>query len=348
MLNDNLKKTANINKIINYKKTYGNTFNYKLDLIKNISNINIVLTLFICIFIIIPISSTNLKSLNKQKFVLNNINENNENYENNQINNFAELHNLISEKVYDPNNSNRLENFSSSATSLTISAGELSEAKLLLGCQNDFFNFSLRGRYQDFVLFNKARPVLIISSKNDMMIFLNYVVANKGLEYNGNFKIRSVLQWKLVYEEELNKTPIGWSKNVVTECGGVKMLGGYCQFGSGEVVKNFENLPVHSQLRIEANYHFIDAWHGEVGFMRINNGKDNEMQYAWIESYSAFGGDRGINVCGGKWPEGKFSVPINITIPHKANTIKIGFGATTEQDACDQSFGISGIRIYVK
>ena len=180
------------------------------------------------------------------------------------------------------------------------------------------------------------------------MIFSNYLKPKNGIQFNGSFKIRSVSQWKLVFEEDLKKEPIGWSKNTVTECGGIRMLGGYCQFSAGEVVKTIENLPVHVQLRIEATYHFIDAWHGEAGFMRINNGKDNEMQYAWVENYSAFEGANGINVCGGKWPEGKFSQPINVSIPHKDGNVKIGFGSTTEQDACDQSFGVSGIRIYVR
>ena len=294
---------------------------------------NKIFALFIFIFLIIPINSTNLNIMqsNQQNLII------------------PELNNLL--KYSENQNSNlinRFQTLGSSTNSFTITAGELSEAKFLFGCENNFFDFALRGKYQDFVLFNKSRPVFITSSKNDMMIFSNYLKAKNGINFNGNFKIKSIPQWRLIHEEDFSVKPIGWSKNVVTECGGVKMLGGYCQFGAGEVLKTFENIPVHTQLRIEATYHFIDAWHSEVGFMRINNGKDNEMQYAWIENYSAFSGDHGINVCGGKWPEGKFSVPINISIPHKTNSVKIGFGSTTEQDPCDESFGVSGIRIYIR
>jgi hypothetical protein len=302
---------------------------------KNINNTNQkLLTLFILTFLIIPISTTNLQT----KFTRN------PTPEAATLTQKNEMQNLLSKTKTLPLQTNQ----TSSATSIGLSANELSEAKLLFGSLNNFFSFSLRGKYQDFVLFNNSHPLLIYSAKNDMMILSKYLKPKSGVEFNGNFKIRSVNQWKLVFEEDLHQSPLGWSKNVVSECGGVRMLGGYCKFGAGEVSKTIENLPVHVQLRVEATFHFIDAWHGEAGFMRINNGKDKEMQYAWVETYSAFEGAPGINVCGGKWPEGKFSVPINVSIPHKDASVKIGFGSTTEQDACDQSFGVSGIRIYVK
>lgn len=55
------------------------------------------------------------------------------------------------------------------------------------------------------------------------------------------------------------------------------MLGGYGVLSNGEIQKVFSGIPVHKQIRITANYHFIDAWSGETGFMRLNNGKDNNM-----------------------------------------------------------------------
>jgi hypothetical protein len=305
--------------------TYNNKYNNNIKIIKSLQ------TIFILFFLTIPISTTNLKSKFTQDF-----------FEQKKI----EIQNLLEKKTQTQNNQ---KSGSSSATSLSLSANELSEAKLLFGSLNNFFSFSLRGKYHDFVLFSNSKPLLIASpAKNDIMIFSKHLKPENGIEFSGSFKIRGISQWKLVFEEDLKKQPNGWSKNTVTECGGIRMLGGYCQFSSGEVLKTIENLPVHAQLRVEATFHFIDAWHGEAGFLRIDNGKDNEMQYAWVENYSAFEGAHGINVCGGKWPEGKFSVPINVAIPHKAASVKIGFGSTTEQDACDQSFGVSGIRIYIR
>lgn len=233
-------------------------------------------------------------------------------------------------------------------TSLLIEAGENNDAELKFGSLNNFYSFTARGKYRDFTISNVQRPVISINKVDEMMIFTSNVIANKGLTFTGDFKIRNVPQWKLVYEEDFSEKAVGWTNNTVTECGGIRMLGGYCQFGGGEVFKIFNNLPNHSSIKIQATYHFIDAWDTESGFMRINNGKDGEMQYAWVERYSAFIGNHGINVCGGRWPEGRFSSPIDVIIPHKNKSVKLGFGSTTEQDPCDESFGVSGIRIYIK
>lgn len=52
------------------------------------------------------------------------------------------------------------------------------------------------------------------------------------------------------------------------------MLGGYGLMAGGENTKTFDNLPKHEKIRVVANYHFIDAWTGETGFMRMGIGKE--------------------------------------------------------------------------
>lgn len=236
----------------------------------------------------------------------------------------------------------------SSMSSLSLQAGELDNAEFRFGCPSNFYSFTFRGQFNDFLISNTQRPIISINQQKDLMIFNSIINAEKDVKFTEDFKIRGVPQWKLIYEEDLSKPISGWSNNTISECGGITMLGGYCNFGGGEVTKTFDNLPKHTSVRIQATYHFIDAWNTETGFMRINNGKDGEMQYAWIERYSAFSGNNGIDVCGGRWPEGKFASPIDVSIPHKDNSVKIGFGSTIEQDPCDESFGISGIKIYIK
>jgi hypothetical protein len=231
---------------------------------------------------------------------------------------------------------------------LSIQAGEQDNAEFRFGCPSNFYSFTYRGQFNDFIISNVQRPIISINQQKDLMIFSSTVNAEKEVKFTGQFKVRGIPQWKLVYDDDFSKPVIGWSNSTTSECGGITMLGGYCNFGGGEVTKTFENLPEHTSVRIQATYHFIDAWDTETGFMRINNGKDGEMQYAWIDRYSAFSGNNGIDVCGGRWPEGKFASPIDVSIPHKDKSVKIGFGSTIEQDPCDESFGISGIKIYIK
>ena len=232
-----------------------------------------------------------------------------------------------------------------SMTSFSIQGNKKYDAELKMGSLNNFYSFLLRGQYNDFVISNTNHPIFSVNKNTDVMLFPNEFSPKKGMTFTGDFKIRGINQWKLVYEEDFSKNISGWSNNTVSNCSGVYMLGGYCHFGGGQTQKTFVNLPAHSQVKVEATYHFIDAWDGESGYMTINNGKNGEMEYAWIEQYSAF---LGSNVCGGRWPEGKFASPISVVVPHKNETITIGFGATIEQDPCDESFGVSGIRIYTR
>jgi hypothetical protein len=229
-------------------------------------------------------------------------------------------------------------------TSLSIQAGEANNAEFILGCTSDYYSFTNRGKYSDFILSAIDKPLMSTNKDNDIMFFPKYINAKKGLNFTGDFKVKGIPQWRLLYEDDFT----GWSNNTTTECGGITMLGGYCVFGGGEVTKTFKDLPTHTSIRIQANYHFIDAWNAETGFMRINNGKDGMMQYIWTERYSAFIGNYGIDVCGGRWPEGRFSTPIDVSIPHTDSSVKIGFGSTIEQDPCDESFGVSGVRILIR
>lgn len=233
-------------------------------------------------------------------------------------------------------------------SSLVLTGGETDDIEFKFGSLNNFYSFALRGKFQDFVFSNVKRPIFSINKNSDVILFSNKLNPQKGLVYTGDFKIRGVNQWKLVIEEDFSQIQEGWSNKTVTNCSGIYMLGGYCEFSGGETVKTFTDIPEHQYLRIQATYHFIDAWDSESGYLKINNGKESVMEYAWIERYSAFQGSNGVNVCGGRWPEGKFSSPIDIVIPHKNNTIDIAFGSTLEQDPCDQSFGVSGVKIYIR
>jgi hypothetical protein len=121
------------------------------------------------------------------------------------------------------------------------------------------------------------------------------------------------------------------------------MLGGYAKFAGGEVTKSYSDLPPHNRVRIVASYHFIDAWNGESGFLRADIGRDNMMEYLWTEKYDYSKAKNGINVCGAVYPEGKLTSTVDVTIPHIADSVTIGFGSTLDQDPEENSFGVSNI-----
>lgn len=127
------------------------------------------------------------------------------------------------------------------------------------------------------------------------------------------------------------------------------MLGGYCKFSAGEAKKTFTGLPPHKQLRVVAKYHFIDAWIGETGWMKLNVGDNGCDTPVWSEQHKQYETKNGVNLCGGSAPEGKFSAPVDVTVPHTSENVRITFGSTIgDADACDESWGVSSVEIYVR
>ena len=242
---------------------------------------------------------------------------------------------------------NNLQQDSTQMTSLIIQSKNTSNSEFCFGTPLNYFSFTLHSSSNDFSLSENNYPLLTIREQNQIN-FLSKTLSTNETFINGNLKIKGINQWKLIYEENFDKSIEGWSNKTISKCNGITMLGGYCIFSKGETEKIYDKLPEHNMIRIQANFHFIDNWNGESGYLKINNGNNGEMNYIWIESYSAFEGNFGVNVCGGKMPEGKFSSPIDVVVRHNKDSVKIAFGANLEMDPCDESFGISGIRIFVR
>lgn len=188
-----------------------------------------------------------------------------------------------------------------------------------------------------------------IASKGEELQVLGKIDAD-SITANGVsssfLEIDGVKQWQLVsisdFEEESSKD--GWSHTDVTECAGNKFLGGPCtNTGSSDVHKTFDNLPEHTQIRVSAKYLFIDSWDGESAYMKVDN------RVAWADSYNhAEVVGKGINICGNETPEGRYMRNIDVTIPHTGSAFDLTFGATTDEHACDESYGVDNIMIFVR
>jgi hypothetical protein len=188
--------------------------------------------------------------------------------------------------------------------------------------------------------------------------------------------VGGVKQWALVRQEHFQNTDErdnGWrlvgSDNInqpipTSVCERMspndRFLGGHCQLSNGPVQKRFTHLPPHSQIRLTARYHFIDHWTGETGFASIDN------NYVWTQSHrippAIAGITVGMQLCGSdQYPETRMSSPIDVTAPHTADHVWIAFGSHSassggkprslkeeEQSACDRSFGIDDVEIYIR
>jgi len=166
----------------------------------------------------------------------------------------------------------------------------------------------------------------------------------------GGLTIGGVNQWSVAEADDFSKPVVGWSHTSTSSCGGVTMLGGYCKFAAGDVTKTVSNLPAHSQLRVQATFHFIDRWVGETAFLKMNTGVDGSMVPVWTESHAQDHEVHGMNVCGSdSVHEGKFAVRVDVTVPHSGSDINFAFGTTMNaEDPCDESWGISSFEVLTR
>lgn len=120
-------------------------------------------------------------------------------------------------------------------------------------------------------------------------------------------------------------------------------LGGHCNFAHEEVIKEYKNLPKHSRIKISANFHFIDDWKGEFGYLKVDD------KIVWSKSNHSKKNE-GVSIpsfCGSYFSD-LMSQNIEVIIPHQKSSFKLSFGSNIKNNPCNQSFGIDDVIIYVK
>lgn len=161
-----------------------------------------------------------------------------------------------------------------------------------------------------------------------------------------------VRQWTLVARDVFDWNVMGWSTDQRSVCAGISMLGGYKKFSTGKLTKTFKNLPRdHEEIKLVATMHFIDQWAGESALVRMENSLDQSMFAVFTARHTEVGTSKtGINLCGGTTPEGKFTVPVDVFIPHRGESIKVEFSTTLDESVKSDvaSFGISNVELYVR
>lgn len=233
-------------------------------------------------------------------------------------------------------------------TSLSIQTSLSSDAliKFMVGTSKTFL-MALLAETGSFVLRNERVSILEVGNGNNMYSEANIVKMNT-LRIVDVFSFKTINQWKLYIQETYYEEPRGWTNNSISQCGGLYLLGGYGKFSGGEVSKEFDNLPSHSMIRVVSNYHFIDAWQGELGYMMANIGRDNKNEYLWGEKHDYSKYLKATDVCGNKYPENKLTSSVDVVFAHNDKNVKITFGSTLDGDPKENSWGISFLQIYLR
>ena len=201
-------------------------------------------------------------------------------------------------------------------------------------------------------------------------------LAAGGISSGENISVGGQMQYALAIAEDFAVGSAGWGvecpmlcpgtemagedvclEGAVTPCGGVRMLGGFRTFGPGRTSKTFPGLRPHAHVRITGNIHFIDGWEGETVFLvigsKIKGRGCTEAQYAFTHSFDTREVSSGINVCGDATPEGRFSVPFDVVVPHTESELDVILGSTLKAGSQFDKhgkawWGVSGLEISTR
>lgn len=234
-------------------------------------------------------------------------------------------------------------------SSFILSSQKNKPAMINFKIKNTSFLFSLGLLDGKLVLNNNKNKNIEIDGEKGVTIKASVLTLN-SFDVKGPVKFNKVDQWKLIMHDSFhkNETSLSWNHDKVTKCNHYNMMGGHCQTSSKELIKEFTNLPPHSQVKIEATYHFIGSWDSHSGYLKVDNlnyQKENP-KYVWTNRCKNGKVNPIIKLC--PVEVCKMASPINVTLDHSDKTIKLIFGSTLERGSCEQSYGISDVKIYIR
>lgn len=230
--------------------------------------------------------------------------------------------------------------------------------------QNDqnnsaLINFKIKKSPLKFILGISPEKKFIISNNqnfNNLEITENKEVKLKAtslsinsLNLKGDFKYNKIAQWKLFSHDSFikNHTSLNWNFDKTTKCKFFNILGGNCQTSNSEISKEFSNLPEHKEIKVVSSYHFIGNWDSHTGFLKLDglNFRRNNPQYVWTDRCIT---DNKVNLELCDYKICKMNSPVNVSVFHTGNYLKLIFGSTLTRNSCEQSFGISDVKVYIR
>jgi len=232
---------------------------------------------------------------------------------------------------------------------LNLHAGKGQAAVVHFGTDTE--EYTLGSHPDGFFVAHNTQDVFTID-RTGRVVVLSELLTVQQLAATG-LSLAGVPQWQLVALEmfqSLAPDQAGWftgaqARPPTLNCSYLSILTG--STGSDKVPnmdsfsKTWEDLPPHTHLNVKVVSHFVDDWQGEVAYMKIN---DNVV---WTDAHDQRASRGSFNVCGKQFPDSKFTVPIEVTIPHNATNVKIAFGSTLDSTAI-AAFGISSMTLSTR
>lgn len=141
-----------------------------------------------------------------------------------------------------------------------------------------------------------------------------------------------------------------WMPSPISRCGHSTdyFLGGPCMLSEGRVNRYYRDIPPHRDIKITGRVHFFDQWNGETLSLKVDNNTVWSESYNWCPTVLDAGCTKyGIDSCGQEYPD-RLSVNFNVSMPHTADRIALEFNSTLKINACEASWGIDDVAIYIR
>mmetsp|Transcript_31493 Transcript_31493/g.36363 ORF Transcript_31493/g.36363 Transcript_31493/m.36363 type:complete len:294 (-) Transcript_31493:1093-1974(-) len=139
----------------------------------------------------------------------------------------------------------------------------------------------------------------------------------------------------------------GWDVDIFNECDNEmlfknRFLGGHCALSYQEVSKQYDNLPAHKNIKVQAKFHLFDDWKGEGIYIKTDG------HIVWSKNITSHNEDHSINLCGGESSDPHYNLHAEFTLPHEAKDLKLTFGSTLDRDPCEVSYAIDDVVLLIK
>lgn len=152
--------------------------------------------------------------------------------------------------------------------------------------------------------------------------------------------------WTLVALDDFDDGADGWTSEARTDCGSLGMiLGGFCQFGGGEIKKTYRIAAVpHDRAELSLNFVQIDSWDGGDGDRGYVQFEETEI---WGERLSGGEGDEECGIDADFARESVTTIRGTIQAGQRRE-YQVTVGANLDEFRCNESWGIDDVRIFVR
>ena len=165
-------------------------------------------------------------------------------------------------------------------------------------------------------------------------------------------KVTFQKDWKLSYLETFETDKVFWSNNnfIIKTCNGLgdHFLMHDCKSPFSEVYYIVNDLPKHTEIKVNFNFHFIDKWEKQQAYLKIDKAIKWTESYHWCDGlYQSTCMVTGVDTCGNSYPD-KMGNLVSYSGQHTSQALNFTVGTNFDFEECAATWGIDNVEIYTR